>query len=903
MASALHLWIAPLRGIAGALWLMFAIVLVTTFLVVSLPTATDGVLTGDLQHRVSGTAPALRDVRTNVSMTGISAGSFAEQRPVLDGVRQSMSAVHDRLHEPLRSTLEPPHVSGRSSAMASSGPRENVAYQVTLEASDVARAASRVVDGRWPNSYRVERDRVVRQGTTLYGTAAATSAPIEIAISRDAARRAGWKVGESRLVALGTPAHPQAVRLVGITEPRHAGADFWRLDPTRTTGALENLGDAGFRFTLVAWMDTGSWQQLAATFANSSVNGWFGVNTAALDTGEAGRLDRQLNAFVAAPPAIEGVALRYSTRLDETLDAYLSSAPSVRTMFALLAAGPLTAVLLVLVLTGLLVAGRRRSAMLLLSSRGASSLLLRGVAAGEAAVVAVPAAVLGALAGALAFGVEQPGTVVLFAACCAAVPIAIGAGSVDLALVRRRPRARRRGRPLVEGVVVAVTIVAVLALLTGGLHAPADGIDPLRVFAPLLVCAAVGIGVTRVMPVLLASAGAVLRRARGAVALIGVRRAVGSTRSQLGTALAITVGAAISVLSLVFALTVQSALVDGAHSAVGADVSLSSDSLTADQVAQLRDVDGVRELASIDEAGYGALTTPNGADVEPVRVLTTDIARLRLAQHDLPPTTRVPATLTGSGRPIEIAAVGLSAQFTTNTGTLSGDRDTVVRVASRTASIGDLGNGTAWVLLSTGAAKADPAFARPHPIGVLVALDDGADADRVADAMRAIAGDGSVIETAAGRTNAAASTPIVQATRIGLAASATVAGLMCVLALVVMLVRGSAERAASIVLLRALGVTARQSAIVTAWEVVPVALCGLLAGVIAGILVPVFVLPALDLGSFTGGITHPPVVLDAGAVVVAAVAIAVLLAVSVSIALAVQRRGSAAVALRTEGKE
>jgi putative ABC transport system permease protein len=252
---------------------------------------------------------------------------------------------------------------------------------------------------------------------------------------------------------------------------------------------------------------------------------------------------------------------------------------------------------------------------------------------------------------------------------------------------------------------------------------------------------------------------------------------------------------------------------------------------------------------------------------------------------------------------VAISAAGLSAQFTTRTGTLSGDRDTAVRVASRSTSIGDLGNGTEWVLLSTAAAKADPAFAHPHPIGVLVALDDGADPHRVADAMRAIAGDGSLVETAADRTSSVASTPVVRATTIGLVAAATVAGLMCVLALIVMLVCGSRERAASIVLLRSLGVTGRQSATLTAWEVAPVVLCGLLAGVIAGVLVPLFVLPALDLGSFTGGVAHPPVAVEAWPIAAVAVALAVLLAVSVWIALAVERHGPTAVALRTEGKE
>ena len=330
--------------------------------------------------------------------------------------------------------------------------------------------------------------------------------------------------------------------------------------------------------------------------------------------GSLAAVQAQLDHFLANPIRAQAgdqpVSLRFATSLTAALDDFLARAQPANTLFAILVAGPIGVALAVLVLGVRLALGRRREALALMASRGASPLRLRSGLAVEGAIVSVPTAALGVVvAFALTPESDLVGPPLAFGALCALAPpviLAIVAGALgprdDVGAERS---ARRRWGWVVEVIVVGLAALAVVALFQRGLTPPNAGltVDPLLAVTPILVALAACIVVLRLYPVPLAWLAGALRRRRGAVAYIGVTSSMRSRAGGLWPVFAVVVGVSITVFSVSVLSTERGGIMEGARSRVGADLSVTAGSLSAAQVARVTAIPGVAHTAVVYWAG------------------------------------------------------------------------------------------------------------------------------------------------------------------------------------------------------------------------------------------------------------------------------------------------------------
>ncbi|WP_308467685.1 ABC transporter permease [Rathayibacter soli] len=908
-ASGPRLQLKQAAAFRGGLIALGVVVLVATVAVTAWPRAVATLLTSDLQHRVSVTSPVSRDVETTVTTypyRGQVTGDLLRQPTVTQIVTQQLAAQRASMPVPLKNVLIAGDAATRSTPLSTSGPRFNYAYNVQLEGYAGLEQASTLSSGRWPRATTAGQDDTAVEFVMTGGTATAM----------------GWKLGETRRIRLGGLQPVGTVTLVGTITP-HLAADFWQREPLRASAALENLGDRGFKLTAIGWVAPAQWHQLVYQ-VGANTYGWYGVNSSAFTASTVGQVQGQLARFVAAPPPPgAAVPLRFDTRLDATLSDYVASAGPAQTLLFLLATGPLGVALAVLFLGIELLVERRRSALALLSARGASALRIRGSLGLEALVVSLPAAVLGAAVTVLLLPGPVDALTLLLAACCAIVPaLAMAVLGGPQSRAERRfargqsdERARSfagghgfagggrfaRWRWIIELALVAIAVVAALTLFQRGLTPTVGSIaaDPLVVATPLLICIAVAILIIRVLPALLAAVAAVLRRRRGAVGFVGAIRGERTSAAVLVPVLAVLVGVAVSVFSSAIFTTETTGVEQSARGQVGADLSVSAPQLTAAQLERMHSIPGVAALVTVAQAGYATLNLDGSSQA--VFLLIADTAALARLQSDLPGSARTPE---GMGRAIDARAPMLLGGWDTNLqsrdGTLTGDGTPLsVRVALPTAVPGDFITTTPWVLLDPHAVPKQFELPSPTVTTALITVKPGTDQAQLAQRLQAIGGANTSVETAAARVGVARSAPIVGGLQGMLMVGLALSVLLCLLALSLTLLVNAANRRRFTGMLRTLGFTARQSAALVMWEIAPIVTAGLIGGIVAGLVLPMVILAPLNLAAFTGGLAHPTVVIDAALVAIAVGGFIVLCAAVAVFASFNARRSNVATILRT----
>ncbi len=274
---------------------------------------------------------------------------------------------------------------------------------------------------------------------------------------------------------------------------------------------------------------------------------------------------RQLSSQSILLPSNE--TLLFTPRLASDLDEVTTRVMVTRALLALLIAGPLGVMLAVLALAAGSIADRRSTALALARARGASGLQLRTAMMVEGALLAVPAAALGAAAAFAATGGRTTMLDLWPAVLVAATPPLLFALAVPAAA--DRPRRRTSIRWVVEVLVTGLAAASVFLLFRRGVAPAGAGIDPLLAAAPLLIAAAVTVGVLRAYPWLMAAAQRAAGRGRGAVGLVGSAHAVRAPSLGFAAAFALIVGVSIAVFSAGMAASLADAL--AAEPAAGVD--------------------------------------------------------------------------------------------------------------------------------------------------------------------------------------------------------------------------------------------------------------------------------------------------------------------------------------------
>ena len=284
-------------------------------------------------------------------------------------------------------------------------------------------------------------------------------------------------------------------------------------------------------------------------------------------------------------------------------------------------------------LVGGILAERRRSEVALLRARGASTAEVGLIAAGEATVLSLPAALLapwlalglvnvvggwgpvgesGIITAAAISPLTLPAAALAGLACLAALTLPALLTEVDLARVRAalgRPLGQTLAQRLgLDLVLLAVAIIGVVQLRTYGATVTQTtsgrlDLDPLLVAAPAISLAAGAVLVVRLVPRLGELAERLLRRRRGLLLSLGTRQVARRPLRYTRSALLIVLAAALGTFGSMYGATWSQSQVDQAGHQAAADVRVllapqggTRGEATADA---LRQMEGVTALSPV----------------------------------------------------------------------------------------------------------------------------------------------------------------------------------------------------------------------------------------------------------------------------------------------------------------
>ncbi|GII99659.1 putative ABC transport system permease protein [Sediminihabitans luteus] len=892
--------LAELRHRAGLPLVTAAVVLVLVAVVVGWPRVVDDGATAQARHDVAASSPTQRDL-VAAAAAPLPVGPATTPQPDVDadvaavwgGVIEAFAQQRAAMPEPLRSVTTPARFTVRLDPLdVASAPGSDVrTARLALALDPALEGDVRMVDGAWP--------------------AASDWDGVEVALADASARRLDWEVGTER--ALTDPeGRTTTVRLAGTYAALDPGAPDWQerpyslapqevddlnagvgvlaaayVDPT----SVALLGTAAERTEVIGFVD-GVLQTRLVEFTvavPSSSRAWYPVDPERVEGGSVDALLARTRAFTAAPvvlpgePAVpdaqDGVqvasSLTFSSGLGDTLESVDAQLAAARTVLAVVAAGPLVAGAAVLVLSARLTAGRRSTRTALLVARGASRGRVRTLGGLSAAVLVVPATVLGVVLGlvltpgdsrvAAVVQDSLPGVVVGAAAMLLAIALATH-GLAGATTGARRPGLAGGGRlrVVVDGALLVLALLAVGACLRG----PAVGTDPWVVAAPVLCVLAATAWTLRVYPWLLARLERSAHRATGLVAFLGAARAVRAPAGGFWPALALVLGVWVTVFSAGLSTTLGAGVAAQGWATVGADVRVSGPVVDDEDAARLAAVDGVQGVARVADLGTLVLRGPSTG--ERTSTLAVDTAALRDVQADVPGAARVPAALaeTVDGRLPVLVPRALGVVPGTTGLRLTAQQGADVEVIGYSDGLSGLGTGRSTVVVDR-ALAGDALDLETRPRLVLVAASDPGP---VADAVRDVVPD-ALVTTHDDVVDEVLDAPVAAGVAHAFVVASVLAAVLAVLALVLAQVAAAPGRARLAAVLAALGAPRRTLRRVVAWETWPWLLVAVVVGVAAGVTTPWLVTAATDLTPFTGGTAPEPAVdllVVLGVVVVAA---------------------------------
>ncbi len=741
--------------------------------------------------------------------------------------------------------------------------------------------------------------------------------PVELALTIDGADALRWSIGERRA----DPLSDIDLVLVGIVEPVDAGAAYWRSIPGAPEAERFDDGNQQPRETAAAFVNPLS---VGAPTAFGPISVWYPLDISRLDASTIDVVLPQLRAFLST-----GVTVRPATgdgspsttapltsEVPAAADAVLDRASATTASLAVMVAGPMGTLSVVLLLASRSIIDRRRSVLALQLARGASRSRLRLAVVLGALLVTVPAMLVGAVA-----GVVAAGSLIGLSSFDAAAGILATAPLVVLALIAILPavllaalvpqasdlRDRRadvadpgRLRPLAELVIVALAAVSVWLVLQRGIvtSAAVVGVDALLVAMPLLVALAASALTMRLYPLLVAAAQRVVRRSGSAVSLIGARRASRDPAVALPVVVATVLAASVAVSSLSLLAVLDAGLDGVARDQLGAAVRVTGPVVSAEFVSAARELPETAAVGGIDVIGPAVLNVEGVRENATVMTVDEAVARLRDdTVADWPPTT---ATIEGDRVPVMLSEdllPNLDALPLPDADISVGGVPVTVVATGRVAA--GYGAPSSWVLVS----EADAEFftSRPAVDTVIAEPTAGVNPAELGDALRELAATAagearvSIAQVAAAEARAV---PLTAALRFTLVAAAGLGVGLAIVTLAIAAVVGRPRRRRIQALAHVLG--APRSSSLVAWELAPPAIVGTIVGTIVGIALVPLATAAIDLGFVTGAAEPVVASLDVGVIGGTLAALVVGVTAVVVLVTSLDRQPSLLTTLRTE---
>ncbi|MEO8528064.1 MAG: ABC transporter permease [Pseudolysinimonas sp.] len=861
--------------------LVAALVGVAVLATVLAPRALAVVARDELHADLAARSPVLVDINGSGDMTfrpSTASGTIAERVSELDKVIATLPRI---LPDPLGTATGTPQWVSRTTpadAILPGVPRLRV-------------LADLVLDLHW-------MDRVTftaGSAPAVRDAHATPDVPLEVAISAATAQATGLKPGDH----VGYQLVPLVI--AGIYQPLDPSDRYWAHQPDLAT---PNVAPAAGGFPTVSagfYLATESAGGFTDDFSSGALTVWIPIDGTAVDYDDADLVATEASAVGTNPSFLpyDGY-LQLQSALGDSIQLVVARVTTITALLALSLSGLLGVLLAVFALGVRMIITRRAAALSLAAARGASGLQLRSVMGLEAALISIPAGIIGAVLGLLLLPEPLVGATAVVAWI---LPAAIAVSPIVLSLAFTAPRGlrpsrgdlrvrgRSRARGIAELAVVGMAAMSLLLLSRRGLATSAAtvGVDPLLSATPLLLALAVCVIVLRLYPLPLLALQRVFRRRDGAVGLLGASRAIRDPALGFATALALVVGVSVIVFSTIFVGTLRGGVEQSARDAVGADVRVVATALDAETVHTIGQVAGVKSAA--------ALTVLDAVDFvhdnrpRQVTVVIADTAALHAIRPDIPVIDH------GTGPVPVLVSDDWSSAVQGADSKLAGSDIAITGVLPAGALPGI---GHDWLLVD--AASVDQlGFAVSSTQYLLITVEPGADSAVVGSAVRdvvdGVAGSNATVDDIVTELRTMR-TPVIVSLENALLLAAAAALALTVLTIVLASVTVATARNRMIGVLRMIGMSPRQLRGVVAWELGPLAVTAIVVGVALGAVLTAIVTGVVDLRPFVGGNVQPRIVIEPLWILAGVGAFAVAVVVAAAIAGAVGRRVAPAGAVK-----
>jgi putative ABC transport system permease protein len=881
------------------------------FLAVGAPHALETLVSQELTFQISQLPAATRDLSASpIGVVSMEPGESiaAVWGPTVD----SVAAVRDSVPTAARGLLGTGELVASTSAVSTGMSHYDIGTtdpvsRIGIVAGPDLLDRVRIVDGIAPQEADPATARVYNSGRTVQP--GDPLLPIQIALSRSTAATLNWPIGQTRMADPEPSNHRPYFQLVGIVEAIDDGADYWQHVPLTTLTA--DVFDDGNRrpvATATAIVSPLTWPTISslynfgpATIQRLTV--WFPLDGTQISGTNASNVRDELRQTAARVVSIgqtsaftEAPRSAFTTSVVDRLDTTLARSDATTSVLLVAAAGPLGVAIAVLALASRLIAQRRRDTLSLIASRGGSDLQLRSVLAAEGLAYGVPAAAVGLGLGALVFGGPLQPVSLLAAAIAAVAPAFVLAVSAAPGSLRRArsdiaaaPRTRTRRIVDLVVAVLATAVVAVIILRGPTLH----GIDPVLVLAPVLVSVAASLLVLRLYSVPLRLVESRLAQRDQAAALLGSVRGSRDPAAGLAPVLAMIVAVSVATFAGTMVATLATGTVSAAQESEGGDVRLAGPQFVDSTIDAVRAIDGVTVVTPIEVIGSGTLKA--GRASVPVEVIVADTAALSAQQDGL--AGRAPEiSATASDELTIVVSSSVAAKISGGGDPTLSSRP--VTIASTAASIAGSGADQDWILVDI--AQRDSVGREGFAPRVLViSTDSEAGTQAVLDWASTTYGSGVQAATMASAIADIRASPFVAGLSTALLIVILIVAALCTFCVVLMTTIAAGERTRLLALLRTLGFSRPQSRTLIAWELGPVAIAALIAGVALGVALPLIVLAGVDVTPFTGGVNQPTLVIDPVLLFATIAGFVVIIATATIVAIAATRESPIAAVLRS----
>lgn len=545
---------------AGRLSVLGALIAVLAFTAVAAPRVADRELDDYLQQTVGGMSAGVRAIQGAANALADNSAEFTIQ-PTWDAMPKTLETARADMPASLREVTEPGRYLGKAAAKGGvlSGGLDGFPVtkpvpdhpsgqeHISIEGYPELKKDARLVEGAWPTA---PRDPI---------------GAIPVVITRASATKLGWHVGQSQTIAA-PPTEARTLVLTGIIEPKKTSSQYWQMSRTRPGVAAVPDKDGNTHFYTTVWSDPGSWTTIAPGLGAVYVSTWYPVDAGRMSLTSLDDLENALaTTLVQAIPIDDGTqdahVLQIGSGLPQMLNLFDNTVASTRTVVTAATVAALGLGLIVLLATSTLTLGARRSVRSLMRTRGASAPQLAAGAAGDVAIWAIAAAVIGAAVAVLLVpsigGMPVLGARdVVSGLVCAAVPIVVAAVAVLLeSLPPRLGALLGQSRWVGEALLVLLAVAAVIVTVTGGS-------DAATAVAGLALGLAVAVLLLRGIPYALRGMTALVRRGAAAV-FVGLRDAAGAGWLVVASVTATVTGVLTLLLGLSVARAQQQTTVPG----------------------------------------------------------------------------------------------------------------------------------------------------------------------------------------------------------------------------------------------------------------------------------------------------------------------------------------------------